>query len=188
MECNKDEALRAKEISEAKLVEKDFVGAKKFAQKADKLFHGLEGVSHLLVILDVYISSEKKINGEPDWYGVLGVGPTSDDETIRKNYKKLALYLHPDKNKSVGAEGAFKLVSQAWTLLSDKVQKKVYDQSRSPLSPFTNRLVSLRRRQPLLLSPFTNRLVSLRRRQPLLLSPFKRFLGRQTRLHFGLRV
>ncbi|MFS7940210.1 putative DnaJ domain, Chaperone J-domain superfamily [Helianthus anomalus] len=132
MECNKDEALRAKEISEAKLVEKDFVGAKKFAQKADKLFHGLEGVSHLLVILDVYISSEKKINGEPDWYGVLGVGPTSDDETIRKNYKKLALYLHPDKNKSVGAEGAFKLVSQAWTLLSDKVQKKVYDQSRNP--------------------------------------------------------
>ncbi|KAI3686373.1 hypothetical protein L1987_80048 [Smallanthus sonchifolius] len=132
MECNKDEALRAKEISEAKLVEKDFVGAKKFAQKADKLCHGLQGVSQLLVILDVYISSEKKINGESDWYGVLGVGPRADDETIRKNYKKLALFLHPDKNKSVGAEGAFKLVSQAWTLLSDKIRRKVYDQKRNP--------------------------------------------------------
>ncbi|KAL8215893.1 hypothetical protein R6Q57_022730 [Mikania cordata] len=129
MECNKDEALRAKEISEAKLVEKDFVGAKQFAQKADKLFHGLEGVSQLLVILDVYISSEK--DGEPDWYGVLGVGPTADDETIRKNYKKLALFLHPDKNKSVGAEGAFKLVSQAWMLLSDKIRRKLYDQKQN---------------------------------------------------------
>ncbi|KAK9080555.1 hypothetical protein SSX86_000313 [Deinandra increscens subsp. villosa] len=133
MECNKDEALRAKEISVAKLVERDFVGAKKFAQKADKLFHGLEGLPELLVILDVYISSEKKIDGESDWYGVLGVGPTADDETIRKNYKKLALFLHPEKNKSVGAEGAFKLVSQAWTVLSDKVRRKNYDQKRNPM-------------------------------------------------------
>ncbi|KAK1407176.1 hypothetical protein QVD17_38789 [Tagetes erecta] len=132
MECNKDEALRAKEISEAKLAEKDFVGAKKFAQKAERLFHGLEGVSQLLVILDVYISSEKNINGESDWYGVLGVGPTADDETIKKNYKKLALFLHPDKNNSVGAEGAFKLVSQAWALLSDKSRKRIYDQKRKP--------------------------------------------------------
>ncbi|XP_071693980.1 uncharacterized protein [Rutidosis leptorrhynchoides] len=132
MECNKDEALRAKEISEAQLLEKDFMGAKKFAQKAEKLFSGLEGLSQLLIILDVYISSEKKINGELDWYGVLGVGPTSDTETIRRSYRKLALSLHPDKNKSVGAEGAFKLVSEAWTLLSDKTKRKVYDQKRNP--------------------------------------------------------
>ncbi|XP_076881661.1 uncharacterized protein LOC143529841 [Bidens hawaiensis] len=132
MECNKDEALRAKEICEAKLAEKDFIGAKKFALKADKLFNGLEDIPQLLVILDIYISSEKKIHGEPDWYGVLGVGPTSDDETIKKNFKKLALYLHPDKNKTVGAEGAFKLVSQGWTLLSNSISRKVYDQKRNP--------------------------------------------------------
>lgn len=132
MECNKEEALRAKEISEVKLVEKDFVGAKKLAQKAEKLFSGLEGLSQLLITLDVYISSEKKINGQSDWYNILGVEPTADDETIRKNYRKLALTLHPDKNKSVGAEGAFKLVSEAWTLLSDKVKRKIYDQKRNP--------------------------------------------------------
>ncbi|KVH99008.1 uncharacterized protein LOC112514852 [Cynara cardunculus var. scolymus] len=132
MECNKDEALRAKEISEVKLVEQDFVGAKKLAQKAEKLFSGLEGLPQLLTTLDVYISSEKKINGQTDWYGVLGVEPTADDETIRKNYRKLALTLHPDKNKSAGAEGAFKLVSEAWTLLSDKVKRKIYDQKRNP--------------------------------------------------------
>lgn len=152
MECNKDEALRAKEISEAKLAEKDFVGAKKFALKAEKLFHGLEGVSQLLVILDVYISSEKNINGELDWYSVLGVEPTADDETIKKNYKKLALFLHPDKNNSVGAEGAFKLVSQAWALLSDKRRKNVYDQKRNPKSiyqpVFVNQKTSASTTQP----------------------------------------
>nr|XP_043607480.1 uncharacterized protein LOC122579377 [Erigeron canadensis] len=134
MECNKDEALRAKEISEVKLAEKDYLGAKKFAQKAEKLCSGLEGLSHLLIIVDVYISFEKKINGEPDWYSVLGVRPTADDETIKKSYRKLILSLHPDKNRLVGAEGAFKLVSQAHALLSDKTKRKVYDQKRNPRS------------------------------------------------------
>ncbi|GJX52602.1 DnaJ domain-containing protein [Tanacetum coccineum] len=131
MECNKGEALRAKELSEGKLIDKDYVGAKILAQKAEKLFPGLEGLSHLFIVLDVYIASEKKISGELDWYGILGVVPTTDDDTIRKSYRNLILSLHPDKNKSVGAEGAFKLVSQAWMLLSDKIKRKAYDQKRN---------------------------------------------------------
>lgn len=131
MECNKDEALRAKELSEGKLIDKDYLAAKKLAQKAERLFPGLEGLSHLFIVLDVYIASEKKISGEPDWYGILGVVPTTDDEAIRQSYRKLILSLHPDKNKSVGAEGAFKLVSQAWMLLSDKIKRKMYDQQRN---------------------------------------------------------
>ena len=113
MECNKDEALRAKELSEGKLIDKDYLGAKQLAQKAQKLFPGLEGLSHLFIVLDVYIASEKKISGELDWYGILGVVPTTDDEAIRQSYRKLILSLHPDKNKSVGVEGTFKFVSQA---------------------------------------------------------------------------
>ncbi|XWS22777.1 hypothetical protein CRYUN_Cryun29cG0065500 [Craigia yunnanensis] len=38
--------------------------------------------------------------------------------------------LHPDKNKSVGADGAFKLIFEAWSLLSDKVKRVAYDQKR----------------------------------------------------------
>ncbi|KAK7293530.1 hypothetical protein RJT34_16398 [Clitoria ternatea] len=56
-----------------------------------------------------------------DWYGILGVNPFADEETVRKQYRKLALTLHPDKNKSLGAEGAFRLVSEAWSSLSEKV-------------------------------------------------------------------
>ncbi|KAL2547210.1 Chaperone DnaJ-domain superfamily protein [Forsythia ovata] len=128
MECNRDEAVRAKEIAERKFLDKDIKAAKKFALKAQNLYPGLEGISQVVRTFEVYISAEEKINGEYNWYAVLGVTPLADDETVRKQYRKLALLLHPDKNKSVGAEGAFKLVSQAWSLLSDKSKRLAYDQ------------------------------------------------------------
>ncbi|QHO23598.1 hypothetical protein HN51_047284 [Arachis hypogaea] len=37
----------------------------------------------------------------------------------------------PDKNKCLGAEGAFKLVSEAWSFLSDKTNRLEYNQKRS---------------------------------------------------------
>ncbi|XP_022764077.1 uncharacterized protein LOC111309293 [Durio zibethinus] len=128
MECNKDEAFRAKEIAERKVTEKDYAGAKKFALKAQNLYPGLDGIAQMLTTLDVYISAENKVSGEVDWYGVLGVKPLADDEAVRKQYRKLALMLHPDKNKLVGADGAFKLVSEAWSLLSDKSKRLAYNQ------------------------------------------------------------
>ncbi|KAK6924670.1 protein of unknown function DUF3444, partial [Dillenia turbinata] len=131
MEYNKDEANRAKEIAERKFAEKDFVGAKKFALKANNLYPGLEGIMNLIAIITIYVSSEKKINGEVDYYEVLGVHPSIDDETMRKQYKKLARVLHPDKNRALGAEGAFKILSEAWSCLSDTTRRKKYDQKRN---------------------------------------------------------
>lgn len=131
MECNKGEAVRAKEIAERKFSEREYVGAKKFALKAQNLYPDLEDISQLLTTIDIYISAENKVSGEMDWYGILGVSPFADEETVRKQYRKLALTLHPDKNKSLGAEGAFKLVSEAWSLLSDKTKRLEYNQKRS---------------------------------------------------------
>ncbi|XWS69272.1 hypothetical protein CRYUN_Cryun04dG0164600 [Craigia yunnanensis] len=131
MECNKDEATRAKELAEKKFIAKDITGAKKFALKAQNLYHGLEGIPQMIATLDVHISTVNKINGEADWYGILGVNPQADDEAMRKQYRKVALMLHPDKNKSRGADGAFKLISKAWSLLPDKAKRVAYDQKRS---------------------------------------------------------
>ncbi|XP_075523937.1 uncharacterized protein LOC142556363 [Primulina tabacum] len=128
MECNRDEAARAKEIAERKFAAKDIKGAKKFALKARSLYPELDGISQMLMTLEIYLcAEEKKIQEECDWYGVLGVNPFADDDTIRKQYRKLALLLHPDKNRFIGAEGAFQLVSQAWNLLSDKSKRIAYD-------------------------------------------------------------
>lgn len=131
MDCNKDDAIKAKGIAERKFSAKDIAGAKKFALKAHSLYPGLEGISQMLATLDVYLSAENQLHGEADWYGILGVNPRADDDTVRKQYRKLALMLHPDKNKSIGAEGAFKFISEAWSLLSDKNKRAAYDAKRN---------------------------------------------------------
>ncbi|KAK1259886.1 hypothetical protein QJS04_geneDACA015435 [Acorus gramineus] len=131
MECNRDEALRAKEIAERKFTTKDMLGAKKFALKAQTLYPELDGITQMLATLDVHMSAESKINSENDWYSILRVSASADEEVVKKQYRKLALLLHPDKNKSVGAEGAFKLVSEAWSVLSDRSRRSAYDQKRN---------------------------------------------------------
>ncbi|GAU13475.1 hypothetical protein TSUD_127720 [Trifolium subterraneum] len=131
MECNKDEAVRAKEIAERKFSEREYISSKKFALKAQNLYPNLEDISQFLTTIDIYISAENKVSGEMDWYGILGVSPFADEETVRKQYRKLAITLQPDKNKSLGADGAFKLVSKAWSLLSDKTKRLEYNQKRS---------------------------------------------------------
>lgn len=133
MECNKDEAIRAQTIAEKKFKDRDIAGAKKFALKAQTLYPPLEGISQMLSTFDIHIAAENRVSGEVDWYAVLGITPTADDDTVRKQYRKLALLLHPDKNKSVGAEGAFKFISEAWSLLSDKGKRLAYNQRRSTI-------------------------------------------------------
>ncbi|CAA0826417.1 DNAJ heat shock N-terminal domain-containing protein [Striga hermonthica] len=134
MDCNKEEAARAKSISESKLEQRDFVGALKFAQKAQSLDPSLHGISQMLTTLDVLVSSERTINGEVDWYSILRVDPTADENDIKRQYKRLALVLHPDKNPSACAADAFKLVSEAKNLLLDAERRWAHDliTSRGP--------------------------------------------------------
>ncbi|KAL6616632.1 hypothetical protein ACP70R_038902 [Stipagrostis hirtigluma subsp. patula] len=135
MECNKDDAVRSKEIAERKFRENDIIGAKKFALKAKALFKPLEGIDQMILSLDVHLRAQTKIGGETDWYGILEVSPVADEEAIKRHYKKLALQTHPDKNSSICAEGAFKLVSDAWSVLSDTTKREVYNRKRHMCGP-----------------------------------------------------
>ncbi|KAK2648284.1 hypothetical protein Ddye_015773 [Dipteronia dyeriana] len=131
MEASIEEALRAKEIAEKRFAEKDFAGAKNYALKAKTLCPGLEGIAQMVATFEVYFASEVKRNGEIDYYAVLGLKPSANKDAVKKQYRKMAVLLHPDKNKCVGADGAFKLVSEAWTLLSDNIKRSSYDLKRN---------------------------------------------------------
>ncbi|XP_019198547.1 PREDICTED: uncharacterized protein LOC109192388 [Ipomoea nil] len=137
MEVNIEEALKAKADAEKRFSDKDFVGAKSSALKAEKLCPGLEGIAQMVLTFGVYSAAEMKINGEVDLYAVLGLDPSADKAKVKKQYKKMAVLLHPDKNKSIGADGAFKLVSEAWTVLSDVAKKSSYDHRRNISSMHT---------------------------------------------------
>eukprot|EP01134_Creolimax_fragrantissima_P002407 CFRG2407T1 len=65
---------------------------------------------------------------ETKLYDLLNVAPTADASEIKKGYRRMALKYHPDKNSEPGAEEMFKSVSEAYQVLSDENQRKIYDE------------------------------------------------------------
>ncbi len=64
-----------------------------------------------------------------DYYKVLGIEKSADEQQIKTAYRKLARKYHPDVNRSdPGAENKFKDVSEAYEVLSDPDKRLKYDQ------------------------------------------------------------
>lgn len=64
-----------------------------------------------------------------DYYEVLGIDKSADENTIKKAYWSLAKKYHPDKNPGdKAAEEKFKEVNEAYGVLSDADKKAKYDQ------------------------------------------------------------
>ncbi|CAN8260285.1 unnamed protein product [Cochlearia groenlandica] len=131
MSVNRDEALRAKELAEGLMKKTDFTGARKLATKAQNMDPGLENLSQMLMVCVVHCAAKENLFGnEMDWYGILQVEMNANDTIIKKQYKRLALLLHPDKNKLPGAEAAFKLIGEAQRTLLDNGKRSNHDMKR----------------------------------------------------------
>ena len=63
-----------------------------------------------------------------DHYATLGLKRNASLDEIKKAYRQLAKKWHPDKNGgSLEAEDNFKKISDSYTILSDPIKKKQYD-------------------------------------------------------------
>lgn len=64
-----------------------------------------------------------------DYYATLNVERSASDGDIKKAYRKLAMKYHPDRNPGdKQAEEKFKLISEAYEVLSDQKKRAAYDQ------------------------------------------------------------
>eukprot|EP00455_Lapot_gusevi_P046584 TRINITY_DN6153_c0_g2_i1.p1 TRINITY_DN6153_c0_g2~~TRINITY_DN6153_c0_g2_i1.p1 ORF type:complete len:400 (+),score=63.90 TRINITY_DN6153_c0_g2_i1:62-1261(+) len=70
----------------------------------------------------------KKVNKTKDYYEILGLSKDATESDVKSSYKKLALKLHPDKNKAPGSVEAFKAVKSAYDCLLDPEKRRHYDQ------------------------------------------------------------
>ncbi|KAH9401267.1 hypothetical protein TYRP_002863 [Tyrophagus putrescentiae] len=81
------------------------------------------------------------MSDDKDYYSVLGCDKDASTEQIKKQYKKLALQLHPDKSTSdTGAE--FNLLSKAASTLTDEREKHKYDTSLLEKRATCNKIVN----------------------------------------------
>ena len=66
-----------------------------------------------------------------DYYRTLELPPNASSEAVRKAYRRLAKEYHPDKNAdNAFATARFIDLQEAYTILSDKAQRQLYDEER----------------------------------------------------------
>ncbi|KAM7518509.1 hypothetical protein LguiB_017471 [Lonicera macranthoides] len=122
------EAERLLGIAEKLLQNRDLNGSRDFAILAQETEPLLDGSDQILAVVDVLLAAEKRINNYHDWYSILQLDRRYDDlDLIKRQYRRLALLLHPDKNKFPFSDAAFKLVADSWNVLSDPSKKSMYD-------------------------------------------------------------
>ena len=62
-----------------------------------------------------------------DYYVILGVPRDATQEQIKEAYRRLVKIYHPDRNPSPEAEEMFKLINEAYQVLSDPARRAGYD-------------------------------------------------------------
>jgi len=80
------------------------------------------------VISNTYLY--KSVDYDKDYYEILGLESTASTDDVKKAYRNLAKKYHPDVNKSASSEEIFKLISEAYEILSDQAKRTRYDTYR----------------------------------------------------------
>ncbi len=68
-----------------------------------------------------------------DYYEILGISPDASQEEIKRAYRRLARQYHPDVSDDPEAGEKFKVINEAYQVLSDPVKRAEYDRARAGL-------------------------------------------------------
>ncbi|GLT94351.1 hypothetical protein SLE2022_120960 [Rubroshorea leprosula] len=123
MDSNRAEAERWLGMAERLLASRDLHGTRTFAIRVRDFNPIL--ADQILAVADTLLAAQP----DPiDWYRILQLAPlTQSTELIATQYRKLALLLNPARNNILYADQAFRLVSDAWSVLSNPSKKAIYD-------------------------------------------------------------
>ncbi|KAI3880072.1 hypothetical protein MKX03_003893 [Papaver bracteatum] len=149
-----EEAQFLRDDAELKFKAQDFAGALWLANMAQDLDPNLNGIQQYIAAYSVHVAAyESSITTfvtsrttqntikytkvkVPDWYTMLEIfDDSADTDTIKKQYKRMALLFHPDKNGSIAAESAFKLIQDANEILSDPTTRMGFELKRNLSKP-----------------------------------------------------
>ncbi|KAL8099155.1 hypothetical protein AgCh_031723 [Apium graveolens] len=129
---NKVEALREKAEAEKLIAGNDYVGAREKLLKAKQLFPPLDHINAMLTVCDILSASKNRVPGyETDYYWVLNIMPAASSIDLKQQYDKLLNLLQPIKGKFSGAALALKFVDEAYSVLSDRVKRLIFDSKRA---------------------------------------------------------
>ncbi|XP_066311671.1 uncharacterized protein [Miscanthus floridulus] len=138
MATDTEEAEKAFRSAEERFLVDDLDGALRVVRNAKRHLASLPALESALAAYEVHAAAR---GGRNCWYAVLGVGQpepvTHDHDAIKKRYRRLCLVLHPDKNRSAAADGAFKLLQRAWEVLSARHPPGTGSDPGSGLGPGT---------------------------------------------------
>ncbi|MBD3637366.1 MAG: DnaJ domain-containing protein [Crocinitomicaceae bacterium] len=73
--------------------------------------------------------------GKEKYFRILGINPTSDQNAIKKAYRKQALIYHPDRNDSPDAHYRFIKITEAYEILTG--QKRINTSTQTTYRPKT---------------------------------------------------
>ena len=65
-----------------------------------------------------------------DYYATLGLSPSAALADIKKAFRQLASIHNPDRNTDENAPQRFRLVQEAYEILSDDTKRQAYDDNR----------------------------------------------------------
>lgn len=131
------------DIAAKMLIARDLHGARTFAIRARESDPRLEEPNQILAVADTLLAAETRIitaigNHHFDWYAILQLSRfTQSIELIATQYRKLVLLLNPERNRFPLSSESFRLVCEAWSVLSNPSRKIIYDNELqlSQLSP-----------------------------------------------------